>query len=277
MNISELLNSGSIALRLNKIKSHQLDSELVLSKKQRENLLINLNEKVSDNVAINFQKLIKRRAKREPLAYILKNKEFWSRDFFVNRNTLIPRPETELLCESVIKIFKNKNLNILDVGTGSGCIILSILSEIKKAKGIGIDISRNAIKVAKKNSNKLSLNNRVKFFNKSFEDIHNHKFDLIVSNPPYIKTSDIKNLSDDVKRFEPKIALDGGKDGLDVIKKVIYKSKNILKKLGMLVLEIGHGQQYKVSQILKKQNFKEVLLVKDYKNNVRCILARFKN
>jgi len=280
MNISELLNLGSIALRLNKIKSHQLDSELVLSnllKKERENLLINLNEKVSDNVAINFQKLIKRRTKREPLAYILKNKEFWSRDFFVNRNTLIPRPETELLCESVIKIFKNKNLNILDVGTGSGCIILSILSEIRKAKGIGIDISRNAIKVAKKNSNKLSLNNRVKFFNKSFEDIYNYKFDVIVSNPPYIKTSDIKNLSDDVKRFEPKIALDGGKDGLDVIKKVIYKSKNILKKLGMLVLEIGHGQQYKVSQILKKQNFKEVLQVKDYKNNVRCILARFKN
>jgi len=280
MNVSELLNSGTKMLKQNKIETHQLDSELVLSsllKKKRENLLINLNEEVSKNIIDDFVKLIFRRANREPLAYILENKEFWSKDFFVDRNTLIPRPETELLCESVIKIFKNKNLNILDMGTGTGCIILSILSEIKGAKGIGVDISRNAIKVAKKNANKLGLNKRVKFFNKSLEDIYGYKFDLIVSNPPYIKTSDIKNLSDDVKRFEPKIALDGGKDGLDVIKKVIYNSSTILKKLGILALEIGYGQYYKTSQILKKKNFKEELLVKDYKNNVRCILARFKD
>jgi release factor glutamine methyltransferase len=280
MNALELLDSGSRLLKKSKIETHQLDSELVLSsilKKQRENLLINLNKKVSKNTIDNFEKLISRRANREPLAYILKNKEFWSKDFFVNRNTLIPRPETELLCESVIKIFKNKNSHILDIGTGTGCIILSILSEIKGAKGIGVDISREAIKVAKKNSNKLGLNKRVKFFNKSLEDIYNYKFDLIVSNPPYIKTSDIKNLSDDVKKFEPKIALDGGREGLDVIIKVIYKSKTILKKLGMLALEIGHGQFYKVSQILKEQNFKEELLVRDYKNNVRCILAKFKD
>ena len=280
MNASELLYSGSKALRLSKIRTHQLDSELVLSnllKKQRENLLINLNEKVSKKIVIDFKKLIARRANKEPLAYILKNKEFWSKDFIVDRNTLIPRPETELLCESVIKIFKNKSVQILDIGTGSGCIILSILSEMKSAKGIGIDISGKAIKVAKKNSNKLGLNKRVKFLNKSLENIHGYKFDLVVSNPPYIKTSDIKNLSDDIKKYEPKIALDGGKDGLDVIKKVIYKSKTILKNLGMLVLEIGYGQHYKVSQILKKQSFKEELLVKDYKNNVRCILAKFKH
>ena len=279
MNISELLNLGSKRLKQNKIETHQLDSELVLSsllKKQRENLLINLNRKVSKNTIDTFERLIIRRANREPIAYILKNKEFWSKDFFVDRYTLIPRPETELLCESVIKIFKNKNLHILDIGTGTGCIILSILCEIKGAKGVGVDISRNAIKVAKKNSNKLGLNKRVKFVNKSLEDICGYKFDLIVSNPPYIRTSDIKNLSDDIKIFEPKIALDGGKEGLDVIKKVIYKSKTILKKLGMLALEIGYGQYYKVSQILKEQNFKEELLVKDYKNNVRCILARFK-
>ena len=279
MNISELLHSGSIALKLKKIKTHQLDSELVLSnllKQQRENLIINSNQNVSQNTILNFKKLITRRATREPLAYILKNKEFWSKDFFVDRNILIPRPETELLCESVIKIFKNKSLYFLDMGTGSGCIILSILSEIKAAKGIGIDISRKAIGVAKKNSKKLGLNKRAKFFNKPLEDVHGYKFDLIVSNPPYIRTSEIKSLSEDIKRFEPKIALDGGKDGLDVIKKVIYKSSTILKKLGWLALEIGNGQHHKVSQILKKQNFKEKLLVKDYKNNVRCILARFK-
>jgi len=280
MNASDLLYSGAKILKKNKIETHQLDSELVLSsllKKKREYLLINLNQEVSKNTIDNFEKLILRRANREPLAYILKKKEFWSKDFVVNRNTLIPRPETELLCENVIRIFKDKNLYILDIGTGTGCIILSILSEIKGAKGIGVDVSKKAINVAKNNANRLGLNKKVKFVNKSFEDIYGYKFDLIVSNPPYIRTSDIKNLSDDVKRFEPKIALDGGKDGLDVIKKVIYKSNTILKRLGMLALEIGYGQYYKVSQILKDKNFKEELLVKDYKNNIRCILARFKD
>jgi release factor glutamine methyltransferase len=231
MNVSELLNLGSKALKFNKIKTHQLDSELVLSNllnKQRENLIINSDQKVSKNTIFSFKKLIDRRAKKEPLAYILKSKEFWSKDFFVDRNTLIPRPETELLCEKVIKIFKNKNLYILDMGTGSGCIILSILSELKTARGVGIDISSKAIDIAKKNANALGLKKRIKFFSKSLEDVHSYKFDLVVSNPPYVKSSDIKNLSEEVKRFEPKIALDGGKDGLDVIKKVIYNSKTVL-------------------------------------------------
>jgi len=278
MIISELLDSGSKILKNNKIQTHQLDSELILSKllkKQRENLLINSNKEVSNNIIDNFNKLIVRRSTKEPLAHILKNKEFWSKNFFVNRNTLIPRPETELLCENVVKIFKNKNFYILDIGTGTGCILLSILSEIKGGKGIGIDISKKAIEVAKKNSDRLGLSKRANFFTKSLDDIYDYKFDLIVSNPPYIKTTDIKNLSDDVRKFEPKIALDGGKDGLDVIKKVIYKSKTILKKLGLLALEIGHGQYYNVSQILKEQGFREELLVKDYRNNIRCILARF--
>ena len=277
---SELLNSGSKILKNNKIKSYQLDSELLLSnvlKKKREKILINLDQEVPKNIINNFKKLILKRSKKEPLAYILKKKEFWSKEFFVNRNTLIPRPETELLCENIIKIFKDKCVNILDIGTGSGCILLSILSEIKGAKGIGIDISKKAIKVAKKNSNKLELSYRAKFFTKSLDSTFQDKFDLVVSNPPYIKTSDIKNLTEDVRKFEPKIALDGGKEGLDVIKKVIYKSKTILKRFGWLALEIGYGQHYKVSKILKKNNFREKILVKDYRNNVRCIFTRFKD
>jgi len=280
MSISDLLNLGSKNLKNNKIKTHRLDSEIILSsllKEQREQIIIKSEEKVSRRVIKNFNKLITRRSTREPLAYILEKKEFWSKNFFVNRNTLIPRPETELLCDAVIKILKNKKSHILDIGTGTGCVLLSILSEIKKSKGIGIDISKKAIDVAKKNSTNFGLNKRVKFFTRSLSDIHNYKFDLVVSNPPYIKTGDIKNLDDDVRKFEPKIALDGGKDGLDVIKKVIYKSKTILKKLGLLGLEIGYGQHYKVSQILKKQGFKEELLVKDYNDNIRCILARFLN
>jgi release factor glutamine methyltransferase len=277
MIISELLKTGSKILKAGKVQTHQLDSEIILSgllKKKREQIIINSDKKVSKNTINNFYKLINRRSSREPLAYILKNKEFWSKNFFVNKNTLIPRPETELLCDIIIKTIKNKKFYVLDIGTGTGCILLSILSEAKKAKGMGIDISKKAIEVARKNSSILRLDKRAKFFTKSLESICNYKFDLIVSNPPYIKTSDIKNLSDDVRKFEPKIALDGGKDGLDVIKKVIYKSKTILKKLGLLALEIGHGQHYKVSQILKAQGFKEELLVRDYQDNIRCILAR---
>ena len=278
MIISDLLSSGSKILKYNKIQTHQIDSELILSNllnQQREKIIINSHNKVYKSTINEFNRLITRRSTSEPLAYILKNKEFWSKNFFVNKNTLIPRPETELLCDIVIKTLKNKNPFILDIGTGTGCILLSILSEIKKAKGIGVDISTKAIAVAKKNSSNLRLNSRAKFFASSLNNVDNYRFDVIVSNPPYIKTGDIKNLSDDVRKFEPKIALDGGKDGLDVIKKIIYKSKTILKKLGLLALEIGYGQHYKVSQILKKQGFKEELLVKDYQDNIRCILARF--
>jgi len=278
MIISDLLNSGSKILKSKKIQTHQIDSEIILSnimKLQKEKIIIDSDKEVSERIINHFNKLITRRSTSEPLAYILKKKEFWSKNFFVNRNTLIPRPETELLCETIIKVLKNKRSLILDIGTGTGCILLSILSEVKKAKGVGVDISKKAIQVAKKNSYNLRLNKRAKFFTRSINDVYSYKFDLIVSNPPYIKTSDIKNLSDDVRKFEPKIALDGGKDGLDVIKKVIYKSKTILKKLGLLALEIGYGQHYKVSQILKKQGFREELLVKDNRNNIRCILARF--
>jgi release factor glutamine methyltransferase len=278
MTISDLLNTGSKILKSNKIQTHQIDSELILSNllnQQREKTIINSHNKVHEDIVNEFKKLIARRSTSEPLAYILKNKEFWSKNFFVNKDTLIPRPETELLCDVIIKILKDKNPYILDIGTGTGCILLSILSEIKQAKGIGVDISTKAIVVAKKNSSNLGLNKRAKFFTSSLNSINNYKFDLIVSNPPYIKTGEIKNLSDDVRKFEPKIALDGGKDGLDVIKKVIYKSKTILKKLGLLALEIGYGQHYKVSQILKEQGFKEEMIVKDYRNNIRCILARF--
>ena len=279
MNISNLLANGSKILKSKNIKTYALDSELILSdilKSQREKLIINSNQSVSEKVINNFNKLILRRTKKEPIAYILKKREFWSKDYFVNQNTLIPRPETELLCEQLIKIFKGKSINFLDIGTGTGCILLTILSEINEAKGIGLDISKKAIDVAKRNSKNLNLTSRAKFFTRSLEEIYGYKFDLVVSNPPYIKSIDLKNLQEDVRKFEPKIALDGGKEGLDVIKKVIYKSKTILKKLGLLALEIGYGQHYKVSQILKKQGFKEELLIRDYRNNVRCIVARLK-
>lgn len=280
MNISNLLKEGSDILKKNNIQTNQLDAEILLSKlmnKKRERLIINSDENVSNEIINNYNILLERRSKKEPIAYIINHREFWSKDFYVNKHTLIPRPETELLCENVIKLFKDKEFNFLDIGTGTGCILLSILSELKKAKGIGIDVSKKAIDVAKKNSINFNLEDRAKFIVKPFNKIYGYKFDLIVSNPPYIKSIDIKNLKEDVRKFEPKLALDGGKEGLDVIKKVIYKSKTILKKDGLLALEIGFKQHYKVSQILKEQGFREKLLVKDYLNNIRCVFAEFIN
>ena len=276
MEILELINSGSQELKKNNINTHRLDSEILLAeilKKRREDLLINLNQKVNLRNISNFKKLILRRSLKEPIAYILKKKEFWSKDFYVNKNTLIPRPETELMVEKIVNIYEGKKIYILDIGTGTGCILLSILSELKNSRGVGVDISKKAIQIASKNSKKHKLTHKAKFYTKSFTEVYDYKFDLIVSNPPYINKKDIKNLDDGIKKFEPKLALDGGNDGLDVIKKVIYKSISILKLNGMLALEIGNEQHKKVSKILSKSNFKTRHLVKDYKNNIRCILS----
>ncbi len=276
MEILKLINNGSRQLKGKNICSHQLDSEILLSKvlnKTREELLINLNQEIESSKINYFNRLIDRRSSREPIAYILKEKEFWSKKFLVNNDTLIPRPETELMVEKIVEIYKNKNIYILDIGTGTGCILLSLLSELRASKGIGIDISQKAILIAKANSEKHKLKHRVKFYRRSLSEIFPNKFDLIVSNPPYIMKKDIKNLDEDIKKFEPKLALDGGNDGLDVIKKVIYKSKSILKIKGVLALEIGNEQFRKVSKILRINKFKTRYLVKDYRENNRCILS----
>ena len=276
MLISELINKGSKSLKTNNISSYLIDAELILSKSlniSREKFLSLNDYRVEDEIILNFNKLIDRRVKKEPIAYIFQKKEFWSLNFIVNKDTLIPRPETELLVEYLVNYYKNKKIFILDIGTGSGCIILSILKELKKSKGIGIDVSKKAIKVAAKNAKNLGLQTRSKFVKRNLNEFNSYMFDLIVSNPPYICSHELKNLSEDIKKYEPRLALDGGNDGLDVVKKIIYKSKSILKRKGMLALEIGFGQFKKVSPILKFNGFKIKFIIKDYHNNIRCILA----
>ncbi len=276
MNSNELIKIGSNFLKKNNIKSYMIDAEVLLSSisgQSRENLLIS-DFKVNPIQIKSFNNMISKRAKsKEPIAYLLKKKEFWTNKLNVSSDVLIPRPETEILVENLIMYYKDKNPFILDIGTGSGCIIISLLQELKKSKGIAIDISKKTLKIAKINSKLNGTFNRIKFVNLSISKFNSFKFDLIVSNPPYISRSELKNLDEGIKFFEPKIALDGGNDGLDVMRKVIYKSRKILKINGMLALEIGTGQYKKVSQILKLNKFREKILIKDYKDNIRCIFS----
>jgi len=192
----------------------------------------------------------------------------------VNKNTLIPRPDTEIVVEQILKVVKHKNyLKILDIGVGSGCILLSILKEKKNFYGTGIDISKNSLEISRLNAKKLFVDNRVKFFQSDVDKFVQGKYDLIVSNPPYIKRNDLKYLESDVLKFEPKLALDGGLDGLSVIRKVINKTSELLKKNGKFILEIGFDQKSKIIKLLNNKGFYINSSVKDFANNDRCIVC----
>ena len=223
MILEETINKASQILKNHNIHSHELDAQIILSEimgVKKEYLITNNKTIISKKTIEKYDIAIKRRIKREPVAYITGKREFWSEDFLVNRNTLIPRPETELLIYKIISFFKNKTINILDIGTGSGCILLSILKELNSSRGIGIDISAKAIQMAKINSKNLNLINRSNFKVFDLSKFNIGKYDLIVSNPPYIPSKNIKNLSKDIINYEPKTAIDGGPNGLDLIKKV---------------------------------------------------------
>ena len=276
MNLENIVRKASETLKNHNIHSHELDAQIILSnimKIKREDLITGAEFHISKKIKEKYDNSIRRRVNREPIAYITGKKEFWSVDFIVNDSTLVPRPETELLIYKVINFFKNKNINILDVGTGCGCILLSILKELNCSRGTGIDISPKAIKTAKKNSANLNLASRSKFRVFDLNNFSSGRYDLIVSNPPYIPSKDIKNLSKDIINYEPISALDGGVDGLDLIKKVIYKSNYLLKREGLLAIEIGHNQYRKVSKILKRNGYREIDRECDYNRNVRCIIS----
>ena len=275
MKTYELINLGSNFLRDNKILSSRIDSEIILSHIMgvpREKLLIDEQDIKPDKIK-QFKSLVLRRSKSEPVAYITKFKEFRSTSFFVDKNSLIPRPETELLIDPIVSKFRRKKLFFLDAGIGNGCIIFSILKELKHSRGIGIDKCKKTIFNAKKNLISLKLQNRTKLLHRPICKVFGYKFDLIVSNPPYIIKRNIKRLSKDITKYEPRSALDGGNDGLDVIRKVIYKSRKILKSNGILALEVGTGQHENVIKILNENKFRLIETVKDYKNNIRCIYS----
>ena len=254
-----------------------LDSQILMSeaiKKEKEFIILNFDKEISNKSFEYFNKLIHLRGRGEPIAYLTKKKYFWKYKFTVNRDVLIPRPDTEVLIEEVLKLTKNKDsLNLLDVGVGSGCIIISILKDKKNFYGTGIDISKKSLDTCKINGENLGVINRLKLFKSDIDNFHFRKYDLIISNPPYIKKNKLKYLEKDVIGFEPKQALDGGIDGLSEISKVIKRSSELVKKNGFLIIEIGFDQKWKVIKILENKGFYIKKIVRDLSNNDRCIVS----
>ena len=276
MDIQSALKKGQSILIDNKIISAKLDSEILMSQAIRKNkkfIILNLHKEIKKRDLDYFDNLIQERAKSKPIAQIIKKKDFWKYEFIVNNNVLIPRPDTEILIEQALKLVKNKNrLQILDIGIGSGCILMSILKEKKNFIGTGIDISNKSLQISKVNGQKLRINNRLRLFKSNIDNFNTGKYDLIVSNPPYIKKSNLKCLEKDIG-FEPKQALDGGLDGLSEIRKVINKSSELIKRSGHFIIEIGFDQKNKVKKILRDKGFYIKKTVKDLSNHDRCIVS----
>jgi len=277
MNYSQILKKGEDFLKKSKIKNPNLDTELILSKvinKKREEILLNTNNKLKIKDIIKFKNYLLRRHQKEPIAYILGYKYFWKHKFLTNKSVLIPRPDTELIIEEALKYLPiDKSKKILDIGTGSGCIVISLLKERPNCSATALDISLKALNVAKTNAKLHHLENKINFINIDIDKYKSYNYDLIISNPPYINTIDLKRLDDDIKFHEPMLALSGGSDGFRVLKKVILKSKKLLKINGKLILEVGHRQKDQCSKMLNENGYYINKISKDLSGKYRCIVS----
>jgi len=233
--------------------------------------LFQLDHEISEDSYVFFKTLLEKRLKFQPISQIIGQRYFWKSKFLVTPDVLDPRPDTETLIEHTLSLGKFNR--ILDLGTGSGCILLSLLNEYKEANGIGIDISKKALNVAKKNADLLNLKHRASFKLGNWCENIEGKFDLIVSNPPYISEYEMMNLSKDVLNWEPRIALTPEGDGLEAYKYILNGAKKLLKPNGKLILEIGYNQRDDVSNLLKSNNYKNITFIKDINNKDRIISA----
>ncbi len=277
MNYNQILKKGENFLKRNKIQNPCLDVELILSKvvkRKREEIILNINNKLKNEEIFRFNYYLSRRCQKEPMAYIIGYKHFWKYKFLTNKYVLIPRPDTELIVEESLKhlpIYKSKK--ILDVGTGSACIVISLIKERPKCKATAIDISLKALNVAKNNAKLHQLENKIKFINIDIDKYKSNNYDLIISNPPYINNVELNRLDDDVKFHEPKLALSGGSNGFRELIKIIIKSRKLLKINGKLILEIGHKQKKQCLKILNENKFFVNKISKDLSGKDRCIVS----
>lgn len=276
MKIIDVLSEAKERLKNIGIENSIYEARILLSKvlnKSLEWVMIHINEEVNDVDRQCFETLINRRILGEPFQYIIGNCYFFGYEFSVNEAVLVPRSDTEVWVEKVIELAKKiKPNSILDLCTGSGCIAITLKKELKDVLVYGSDISEKALAVAKENAYKNKAD--VEFFKSDlFDEIENKKFDIIVSNPPYIPSEDISSLSTDVQK-EPRIALDGGKDGLMFYRKITKEAKKYLKTQGYLVFEFGYNQAEDVKEILTENGFNVLEIIKDYSGNTRAIISK---
>lgn len=283
MRLSDILADASFRLRSSGVQSNSLDARLLLSfvlGLSQEKLLANPDLIISQKKHNDFQRLIKRRIEREPISQLTGKREFYGQDFMVSSSVLDPRPDSEVLIESILEHYPNpeSNLKILELGVGSGCLILSILSKFSNSSGIAIDIKQEALEVAKTNSKSLRLSDRIKFIrsdwfaklNKSVDG-----FDLIISNPPYIPTDQIPHLQPEIFKYEPKVALDGGFDGLECYRKISKEVSSFLKDGGYLFIEIGFNQDQPIIKIFEQESgLKLTGSKKDLSGITRCLIFK---
>ena len=276
-NLQQVLNKASGKLKIKNIKSFRLDSELLLAKTlgiSRGEVLLNLDKKINRSDIKKYDFYVNLRNQYKPISQIINYKFFWKYKFFVNKDVLIPRPETELIIEKILKILPKKSeKNILEIGTGSGCIAISLIKERPNCRIVAIDKSLKAIKVARKNAEIHQVGKKVNFLNIDIDKYLGNKYDLIVSNPPYIKNSELLSLDRDVRFYEPKIALSGGFSGLETFFKIINKCKKLLKKNGTLVLEIGERQGIELKKNLESNEFNQIKIYKDLSGKDRCLVS----
>ena len=276
---SDLLGFGNRELRNAGIKTANLDARVLLSEalELKEKYFFS-DFKISKNKYNLYQNYIKQRLEGKPVSKIIYKRAFWKSDYYINENVLDPRPDSETIIETAIKFsFKEKFENVLDLGTGSGCLITSIIAEFPLSFGVGVDISFNAIKVASRNSKNLNLDNRIQFIVSDWFNSIKGKFDLIVCNPPYIESSKISLLPNEVKLYDPHGAIDGGIDGLNSYRTIASEISQFINPNGKIIFEIGFSQEHQVINIMKQYGFINLLKVKDLSNIVRCLVFCLKN
>ena len=271
--MNNLIKESLKKLKQKNINNPELDLRILLkhaSKKNNEIILSNLN---LDNIdTAKFKKSLQKRINRQSIAKIINNKSFWKYDFYVNNFVLDPRPETELIIEQVLTIYKNKNqkLKILDIGTGSGCIAISLAKEFKNASITAIDISQKALQVAAKNSKIHNCGNQIQLKHLDFKNISS-KFDLIVSNPPYLTNNQFNNTDPEVKNFEPKLALVGGDDGLKFYREYSFTLHNLMDKKAYFVCEIGINQRQDCEEIFQDSGLHLINIAHDLQGIERIL------
>ena len=258
--------------------SARLDAELLLAEVlelDRITLYMDPDRPLTQTELAAFKVVLKRRARREPVAYILGHRDFWKHTFVVASGVLIPRPESEGLLEAIIERYPQRDvsLNILEIGVGSGAVLCSLLEEYPKALGVGTDISNVALAITRQNGEEIAVSERLRLLPGDLVTplAMDDCFDVILSNPPYIKHAELATLAPEVAEWEPREALDGGEDGLAILRRLVVDCGSFLKPGGLLVLEIAHDQNEEVSALLVEADYEEVVVRKDYGGHPRIV------